>query len=328
MQPGTNTAGSSGGGQWARNFASNQGLLIVLALLIVAFSFAMPETFPRMANFRNILTSQAVILVIALAVTMPLRGGDFDLSVSAVMALSASVIGVLCGQLGYGLALAIPLAMLAGLGVGLVNMSLVVLLGLDGFVATLGSMTAVLGLTSWMTGGEVIGMLPKALVSFSNTAIGPLPALVLYGWILALIFWYIYEQTPFGRYLLFTGGNREAARLTGVRVNVIRSVSFIVASLVSAFAGILFAGNLGAVDPEISHAYLLPPYAAAFLGSTTIQIGRFNIAGTVIGLYLLSIGVSGLQLLGAEGWVSDVFNGVALIAAVAFAKLIRKVRTT
>ena len=93
-------------------------------------------------------------------------------------------------------------------------------------------------------------------------------------------------------------------------------------------AGILFAGSIGAVDPSVGHAYLLPPYAAAFLGSTTIQIGRFNAVGTVIGLYLLAIGVSGLQLMGSAGWVTDFFHGAALILAVAFAKLIRQVRSS
>lgn len=320
--------GNGTGAGWLRNTASSQGLLIILIGLVVAFSFALPVTFPTMANARNILTSQAVILMIALAVTLPLRAGDFDLSVSAVMALSASVIAVLCVQKGWPLGGAVVVALAAGLLVGGLNAFLVVGLALDGFVATLGTMTAILGFTTWMTAGEVIAGLPPLLTVISNTRIFSLPAIILYGWVLVAILWYVYEHTPFGRYLLFTGGNREAARLTGVKVRQVRAIAFLLASLISALAGILFAGALGAVDPSISHAYLLPPYAAAFLGSTTIQIGRFNALGTVVGLYLLAIGVSGLQLLGAAGWVTDFFHGVALIVAVAFAKLIRGVRTT
>jgi ribose transport system permease protein len=315
------------GANWLRNMASSQGLLIILIGLVVAFSFALPATFPTMANARNILTSQAVILMIALAVTLPLRAGDFDLSVSAVMALSASIIAVLCVQKGWPLGSAVVVALAAGLLVGGLNALLVVGLALDGFVATLGTMTAILGFTTWMTAGEVIAGLPPLLTVIANTRVLSLPAIVLYGWVLVAILWYVYEHTPFGRYLLFTGGNREAARLTGVKVRQVRAVAFLLASLISALAGILFSGALGAVDPSISHAYLLPPYAAAFLGSTTIQIGRFNALGTVVGLYLLAIGVSGLQLLGAAGWVTDFFHGVALIVAVAFAKLIRGVRT-
>lgn len=311
-----------------RNMASNQGLLAVLIGLIVVFSIALPATFPTMANARNILTSQAVILMIAMAVTLPLRAGDFDLSVSAVMALAASIIAVLCVRHGWSLGAAALVAILAGLGIGLLNAGLVVGLKLDGFVATLGTMTAILGFTTWMTDGEVIAGLPPLLSSIANFRIFSLPAIIIYGWVLVLLLWYVYEHTPFGRYLLFTGGNREAARLTGIKVDRTRATAFILASLISAMAGILFAGALGAVDPSISHAYLLPPYAAAFLGSTTIQIGRFNALGTVVGLYLLAIGVSGLQLMGAAGWVTDFFHGIALIAAVAFAKLIRRVRSS
>lgn len=309
-----------------RNMASSQGLLIVLVGFIVVFSLLLPQTFPTMANARNILTSQAVILMLAMAVTLPLRAGDFDLSVSATMALAASVIAVLCVQYNWSLGAAVIVALLGGLVIGLVNAGLVVGLKLDGFVATLGTMTAILGFTTWMTGGEVIASLPPLLSDISNYRIFSLPAIIVYGWVLVLVLWYVYEHTPFGRYLLFTGGNREAARLTGIKVDRTRASAFVLASLISALAGILFAGALGAVDPSISHAYLLPPYAAAFLGSTTIQIGRFNAWGTVVGLYLLAIGVSGLQLMGAQGWVTDVFHGVALIVAVAFAKLIRRVR--
>lgn len=311
-----------------RNMASNQGLLVVLLVLIVAFSLVLPGTFPTMANARNILTSQAVILMIALAVTLPLRAGDFDLSVSAVMAASASIVAVLCVQRQWPLAYAVPVAIGAGLLVGAFNAALVVGLKLDGFVATLGTMTAISGLTTWMTGGEVIAGLPPFLSELANFRILTLPAIIVYGWVLALVLWYVYEHTPFGRYLLFTGGNREAARLTGVKVDRTRTMAFILASLISAVAGVLFAGSIGAVDPSVGHAYLLPPYAAAFLGSTTIQIGRFNAVGTVIGLYLLAIGVSGLQLMGSSGWVTDFFHGAALILAVAFAKLIRQVRSS
>jgi ribose transport system permease protein len=311
-----------------RNMASSQGLLVVLVALIIAFSVALPQTFPTMANARNVLTSQAVILMIALAVTLPLRAGDFDLSVSAVMALAASIVAVLCVRYHWSLGYAVLVAIFAGLLVGAFNAFLVVKLELDGFVATLGTMTAILGLTAWMTAGEVIAGLPPFLSDLANVRILTLPAIIIYGWALALVLWYVYEHTPFGRYLLFTGGNREAARLTGVKVARTRAIAFVVASFISSVAGVLFAGAIGAVDPSISHAYLLPPYAAAFLGSTTIQIGRFNAVGTVVGLYLLATGVSGLQLMGAEGWVTDFFHGMALILAVAFAKLLRKVHSS
>ena len=118
--------------------------------------------------------------------------------------------------------------------------------------------------------------------------------------------------------------NRPAgprAFIAGLRVSRLRCGSFVAASVIAAIAGVLLAGTLGAVDPSSSGSYLLAPFTAAFLGTTTIQLGRFNVIGTLVGLYLLAIGITGLQLLGANGWVSDVFNGAALIIAVAFARL-------
>lgn len=310
-----------------RNVASSQGLLIVLVLLAAGFTIALPGTFPTAANFRNIVNSQAVILVLALAVTLPLRAGDFDLSISAVMAMAASLVAVLAAKHHASVSVAVTVALGAGLLIGLVNALLVVVIKLDAFIATLGTMTAIFGLTSLLTSGEVIAGIPGSLSRFANAPVLGVPAAVWYGWALAAIAWYVYEKTPAGRYLLFTGGNREAARLAGIRVDLTRAGAFVGAALVSAFAGILLSGALGAVDPNVGGAYLLPPYAAAFLGSTTIQVGRFNAVGTVVGLYLLAVGVSGLQLLGAAGWVSDVFNGVALVVAVAFAKLVRTARS-
>jgi ribose transport system permease protein len=170
----------------------------------------------------------------------------------------------------------------------------------------------------------VIVGLPASLQSISNNTLLTLPLRVWYGWVLALVLWYVYQFTPFGRRLLFVGGNPSSARLTGIQVRRVKATSFILSALISAAAGIFLAGSLSAVDPTTSGDYLLQPYAAAFLGTTVLQFGRFNSLGTVIGLYLLAAGVSGLELLGVQTWVNDVFNGATLIIAVVAATLMRR----
>ena len=140
---------------------------------------------------------------------------------------------------------------------------------------------------------------------------------------MAAVLLYLYDYTPFGRQLLFVGANREAARLIGLRVNRIRAAAFVGSALISAMAGVGLAGSLGAVDPSVGPQFLLQPYAAAFLGTTVIQIGRFNVIGTLIGMYLVIVGVTGLELLGASAWVAEVFYGGALIVAVGLAMLSR-----
>lgn len=265
-----------------------------------------------------------MILVLAMAETIPLRAGDFDLSVAAVMVASASLIGVLTTQDHMALLPAVVLALIGSMAFGAINAAVVVGFGIDAFIATLGSMTWLGGVTEWFTHGNVLSGLPPSLVNFSDDTWFGISRDVFYGWILVLILWYVYEYTPFGRRLLFTGGNREAARLTGIRVKRMRSMAFILSALIAGMAGIILAGSVGAVDPTSAGSYLLQPFAAAFLGTTVIQFGRFNAFGTLIGLYLLAVGVSGLNLLGAQTWVSDVFNGATLVIAVIVATAMRR----
>jgi ribose transport system permease protein len=296
-------------------------LLWAAVLMAVLFSVLLPSTFPTGGNAIALLNSDSFILILALAVTVPLRAGDFDLSVAAVMVFCAAVLGVLLTQAHWPVWTACLAVLAIGIGIGAVNALFIVGLGINAFIVTLGSMTILGGLTYGVTGGNIVIGLPNQLLALGQSSFLGLPTSVYYGWLLALLLWYLYEYTPIGRYLLFVGGNPDAARLAGLRVDRTRFLAFIASAGLSAFAGIVLAAQFGSVDPSIGPSYLLPPYAAAFLGTTTVQIGRFNTVGTVIATYLLAIGVSGLLLLGVSPWVSNVFDGAALLAAVAFARL-------
>ena len=295
-------------------------LLGVLVALIVAFSFAQPQSFPTRGNFNSILISQAVTLILAIGLLIALRAGDFDLSIAATMNFAAVIVAVLTVNHHVPLALAILIAMAASLVIGIVNGILIVVVGIDGFVSTLGMQTLLSGLAYGATNSEVIDELPHGLTSFASWSIGPVPGAAVYGWILVVIVWYVFEKTGLGRYLLFVGGNRDAARLVGLRVRELRIGAFVVCALVAGFAGLVLAGSQGAVDPSAGAQYLLPAYAAAFLGTAAIHMGRFNAFGTLIALYVLTVGVTGLELAGAPNWIGDVFNGAALIIALMAAR--------
>ena len=135
----------------------------------------------------------------------------------------------------------------------------------------------------------------------------------------------LYEHTPLGRHLFFVGeGPRGRAACRACRVDRLRFGAFVASGAISAVAGIVTAGQLGAADPSVGPSFLLPAYAAAFLGATTIKPGRFNAWGTVVALYLLVTGVTGLELLGTSSWVQEMFNGVALLIAVTFARFVAR----
>jgi ribose transport system permease protein len=292
-----------------------------LGLLIVVFWVTLPSTFMTSANWIAMIQSQAVLIILALAVTLPLRSGDFDISIGAVAVLSSCVTGLVATRWGWGVAPAVLAGLVAALAVGAVNCIAVLVVGIDAFIATLGTMTVVTGLTLLVTNSSVVIGVPQSLVNLSETRLLGLPLCAFYGWGLAVILWFVYELTPYGKFSLFVSGNQQAARLAGIRVDRTRALAFLFCSLVSGVAGIVLLGTVGAADPSTGPNYLLQPYAAAFLGATAIQIGRFNVLGTVCGLYLIVVGVTGLQLLGASSNISQIFYGGALLIAVGLSRL-------
>jgi ribose transport system permease protein len=304
-----------------KSLGSRLGLLWVMIALFALFSIWLPSTFFTLGNVQTMVNSQSVILMLAIAATVPLRAGDFDFSIAAVMTASTATVVVLVSH-GQSLALAVLLALGVGLVVGTINTLLIVMVGVDSLITTLGLLTALGGYAYAITNSNVID-LPQssAVLGFARDTIAGFPAATWYAWILVVIAWYVYEKTPLGRYLIFIGGNRDAARLAGVRVSAVRGFALLTSALLSAFAGVVLAGQLGAIDPSIGSQYLLQPFAAALLGATTVTIGRANALGTLVALYLLVIGVTGLELLGASSWANDVFNGLALVVAVTVAKL-------
>lgn len=297
-------------------------LLGVLVALYGIFWILRPEQFGTVTNLRIIAASHAVTLILAIAVIIPLRAGDFDLSIGASMALAASVAGVLMRDGTVSVPLAIVIALLASSAVGLLNAALVLGVGLPPFVTTLGTLIAVEGVALWLTDGQLIPSLPTSFVDAFSTRVWEFSLAVYFGWILAIVIWYVFEHTSFGRHLLFLGLNRSAAARTGIRSTRARLAAFLLCALLAGFAGLCFAALVGSVDPQATTSYLLPPYAAAFLGTAAVAIGRFNVMGTVIGLYVVAVGISGFQTLGASYWVANVFNGVALLTAVTVARLL------
>jgi ribose transport system permease protein len=305
--------------QMASSYFARYALVLVIAGLFILFTLLEPGLFATWGNIKAMLSAQSVTLILALAVVIPLRAGDFDLSIAAVMVFASTLAPLLWGASGLPVPLAILLTLVFGVVAGLVNSFFIVLLNLNAFVVTLGSMTLLQGLTTWITGGNLVTKVPSALTTFARTSVAGIPLAVFYGLALALILWYVCEMTPFGRSLLFVGGNRESARLAGIPVKRVRLLAFVMSAVISAFAGLVLVGKLGVADPTLGGSYLLPPYAAAFLGIASVQLGRFNIVGAVIAVYLLIVATTGLLLLGGESWVTEVFNGGALILAVTFA---------
>ena len=232
---------------------AQQYALVLIAILLFAICFAMIPQFRSAALISSMLNSNAIVLLLALTATVTLRVGSFDLSIAQVMIASAVLAGVVTGA-GLPVLLAAPLAVAFGAAVGLLNGWLVVKMGVDSFIVTLGTFTAVAGLSLLLSGSKLVTTVPDVLSTITGTPFLGLPLVIWYSWLLAAILWFIYQRTPLGRYMLFIGGNATAAKLSGVRVDALRLGSFVTSGTLAAVIGLVYAGYFGTIDPSIGGA--------------------------------------------------------------------------
>ena len=303
-------------------------LPVMWVVVAAVFSFLRPNTFPTLGNASSILASQAVLLLVALALIIPLTANDFDLSVAAVAGLSAMVIAILNASWGWPVGVAILCAIAVGAVIGFANGALTVFLGIESLVVTLGMSTLVTGVMLWISGTRTITGVSADLIEFViRRRLFGIPYEFYYGLAVVAILWYVFNYTPLGQRLLVVGRGREVARLSGIRVGRIRLGAMVASAIIASIGGVLLVGTSGSAGPTTGIDLLLPAFAAAFLGSTTIKPGRFNPWGTAIAVYFLVTGITGLQLLGGETFVQNLFYGVALIGAVAFSQVVKKRRS-
>jgi len=309
----------------AADLAERYALLGVWALTCVVFGILRPDTFLTTSNFSTIFGSQAILVVLTLALLMQLTAGDYDLSIAATMTLSCMTLAILNVNHHWSIVASIAAALGVGLLIGVINGALVVLLGIESLIVTLGTQTFIAGVVLWVSNSQTISGVSQSLIDLVvvNRFLG-IPLEFYYGLALGLAIYYVFEFTPLGRRLLFVGRGRNVARLSGIRVMRMRWGAFVASGVISAFAGVLYAGTLGSADPTSGLSFLLPAFAAAFLGATTIMPGRFNPLGSIAAVYFLVTGITGLQLLGVQTFVQQLFYGGALVLAVALSQLARR----
>lgn len=299
-------------------------LLLALLFLGALFGALRPEAFLSWANISTMLGSQAVQVVLTMALIIPLTAGDFDLSVASMLTLAAMIVAVLNAQMHVSLWVAILVAVAAGAVTGLVNAGFILYFRIPSLIVTLGTGTFINGIVLWMSGSMTISGLDDALTDWvvGRRLLG-VPLAFYYALGLCAVLWYFYEYTTPGRRLLFVGRGREVARLSGIRVERVRLYCLVASGVLSALAGIMYAGTIGAADPLSGLTFLLPAFAAAFLGATSISPGRFNPWGSLVAVYFLVIGITGLTILGIQTFVQNLFYGGGLVLAVALSQLVR-----
>ena len=296
------------------------GLLIGTVLLIVIFSIALPNTFPTLLNFRSILGDKAIIAMLSLAAMIPMMAGRIDLTVGYGIVLWHILAIALQTQYGVPWPIAVVIVLALGCLLGLLNGFLVELARIDSFIATLGTGTVLYAIALWYTEGrQVIGVLPPGFTGLYTTRLLGIPIAAWYVLALSLVLWIVTEYLPVGRYLYAIGANPRAAELNGIPSRRYVIGAFMAAGLIGALAGVVLAARLRIGQASVGLEYLLPALVGAFLGSTTIKPGRVNVWGTIVGVAILAVGISGIQQLGGAFYVEPLFNGLTLLVAIGLA---------
>jgi len=295
--------------------------LYVLGLLIVLFSLLRPETFATVNNLKIVAAEAAITALITLGLTIALATDAFDISIGATMSWAIVFVAWLQSAHGINPVLAIALTLLSGVVIGLVNGFIVVKLHVTPIIATMGTSAVVTAIAFWRADGRsIVTGIPDSFKQVARADLFGIPITVIYLAVVVLVLLYLMEHTPRGRFMYATGGNEAAAKLAGIRIGQMQVVAFVISGTIAALAGILLTAKVGSSGINTGAPYLLPAFAGAFLGSTQIKRGRFNVLGSLLAVYLLATGVKGLQLIWPSAvWVKDLFTGLTLIVAVSVA---------
>ena len=301
------------------------GALIILLALIVAFSIT-ADNFLTVDNLRNILRQYSVPAILAVGQTVVIVSAGIDLSVASTAALSGSVMGVMYAHEGYPEPVALLMGLAAGFAVGAINGFVITKWRVPDFIATLGAFTAVRGVALLVTDGLPVPdytkaqegrTVPETVTTLGADSVFGIPLIAIVAGVCALIGWFILSRTTLGRSAYAIGGNREAARVSGIRVERVKWSIYIFSGLMAAIAGFMLTGRQGSANALMGEGMELQSIAAVVVGGTNLFGGEGTIGGTIIGVLIIGVLNNGLNILGVADFWQRVVNGSIIVAVVA-----------
>jgi ribose transport system permease protein len=301
------------------------GALVILLALVLVFSLT-AENFLSEDNLRNILRQYSVPAILAVGQTLVIVSAGIDLSVASTAALSGSVMGVLYAHEGWPEPLALLMGLLAGFAVGAINGFVITKWRVPDFIATLGAFTAVRGVALLVTDGLPVPdytkaqegrTVPDSISTLGAESVFGIPQIALVAAACALVGWFILSRTTLGRAAYAIGGNREAARVSGIRVERTKWAIYIISGLMAAVAGFMLTGRQGSANALMGEGMELQSIAAVVVGGTNLFGGEGTIGGTIIGVLIIGVLNNGLNILGVADFWQRVVNGSIIVAVVA-----------
>ena len=299
---------------------AGQGPLLALLVLCLVTAL-LTNRFLSPLNLTNILVQSSIMAVIAIGMTFVIIGGGFDLSVGSTVALAGCIAAMVMVQ--FGLVVGVMAGIATGIVVGLANGVIVAQLGINPFITTLGMMVLVRGLVYLVTGGAPVGddRLPAIFIAFGSARLFGIHYLVWVPALLVLVLSWVMAATPYGRRIYATGGNREAAYLSGVPVRRVIASTYVWCGGLAGLAGVMLAARLQSGQPTAGEFYELTAIAAVVLGGASLQGGEGTLYKSIIGVFIMVVLGNSLNLLNVDSYWQRVAIGTVIIAAAAADRL-------
>ena len=298
------------------------GQIPLLALLVLCLVTALlTNRFLSPLNLTNILVQSSIMAVIAIGMTFVIVGGGFDLSVGSTVAFAGCVAAM--AMVKFGLVAGVVAGIAAGIAVGMVNGVIIAQLGVNPFITTLGTMVLVRGVVYLITGGAPVGddRLPAAFIAFGSARFLGIHYLVWVPAILLVVLSWVMAATPYGRRIYATGGNREAAYLSGIPVDRIIASTYVWCGALGGLAGVMLAARLQSGQPTAGEFYELTAIAAVVLGGASLHGGEGTLYKSIIGVFIMIVLGNSLNLLNVDSYWQRVAIGAVIIAAAAADRL-------
>lgn len=330
-QPAAPEKKSKWGNLWNRitksGIIQQVSLLIVLIIVTIVAMIFVPN-FATVRNFINVLRTVSIVVIIASGATLLMISKAFDLSVGSTMGLVSILCAVLYAQFGPGLPLPVLVlvCLLAGALVGIANGVLVTQLHINPFLATLATMTTVRGIAYQLNGGLPLTLKEKTLSWLGQGMWGSIPIPVIVALVVLVVIFIIQSRTVFGIHTYSIGGNEEAARLSGIPVNRMKTLLFILTGVCAAVSALIISGRLVSGQPSAGQGMEFDVITAVIIGGTSLDGGVGSVLGTLVGAMFIGVINNIMVLLGLSYYSTLIVKGVIIIVAIVIDQRIRRTR--
>ncbi|MCL4416552.1 MAG: ABC transporter permease [Actinobacteria bacterium] len=291
------------------------GTLIVFIVIFVFFAFA-SNSFLTVQNLINILRQVSILVIVAVGMTFLIISGGIDLSIGSTIGLCGVITAIFVDRFGFPLILSILIAIILGGLIGLLNGTIVTKINIPPLLATLGMMIAIRGVALVISEGKAIFNLPKSFLWLGRGYVSIIPVPVIIMLIIFFIFFFIQQKTAFSIYAYAIGGNRIAARLSGIKDEYLTIIFYVITGLLTGFAAVMTASRLGVGLPTAGEGFEFDVIIAVVVGGTSIFGGIGTIQGTLLGALIVGVLTNGMIMLNIHSFYQSIAKGLLLIIAV------------